>query len=162
LTKTINDIRTSMSSFIAIGKSLSSLRSTTFFPAGKKKSDQTYRLLALEEKVQNLQIGKYFQLMDIGKINSKFTFTKPNGEADLTNPRSPMYLSMMQLAKKPMNAAETEFVNNFLDNTVSTINNASGEYENPQQILAASDNFYRSLNELRTELLEEPEAEADE
>jgi hypothetical protein len=151
LHKNFEKIKATIAPVSQLAKQVSNLRSSTFFPNGKKKSDQAYRLLSLEDKVMNLQFGKYLQLMDISKLNSRFTWTKTAGEGDLRNSHSPFYVSMLALVDRCSNLVEIDLVRNFVDGVISAIHDCSYDYQDSQTIQSSATDVYQRLNIRLTE-----------
>jgi hypothetical protein len=147
LHRDIDAIRGNLRMYIEKTKQIASMRSAVFFPAGKKKSDQAYRLRSLEDKVSELPLGKFTQLMDIGKLNSRLTWTKPSGDTELRNPQSPFYVSLLNIASKPLGPYEKELVRSFSDSLIGVVQNVAADYDNSQQIIDASNRCYGRMHE---------------
>jgi hypothetical protein len=157
LTREFEEIRDSLRPLLAQTKGLSSLRSSTFFPAGKKRSDQAFRLQSLEDKVASLSIGKFCQLMDPGKFDSRFNFTKPMGDTELRNPQSSVYQSLLSKIDAIRNSPiATGLFQNFVDTFCAVVNNASEDYDNPQEIRDGCNRFYGLFNQLMAGPVVEP------
>jgi hypothetical protein len=162
LTKDINDIRDKLSSSVNNAKNLTSMRSSTFFPVGKKKSDQAYRTQPLEEKVTSLPIGKFCQLMDVGKICPRLIFTKPVGDAELRTHTSPMYVSILNSLRNTQEGPQRELFNQFANQLYSVIANGSQDYDRPNEINDAVNNAYRAHNALLASMAAAAEDSEDE
>ena len=162
LTRDIEQVRASLAPLLVKCRGISSLRSSAFFPAGKKKSDQAFRLLSLDDKVSQLSIGKYCQLMDPSKIDVKFSFTKPVGDAELRNPQSPVYQSLLNgLRRNKEDQVSLDFFEQFIDSFVGMVMNTSSEFDNPQEIIDASNRFYGLMGQLVAELRESADSDIE-